>query len=99
MHAMNTALSKEAISQLFTEARTHHAWRDTPVSDGLLLEVYELAKRRPTRSGFDDAKVDQVFFENSSWRSNFLCNIGYGDAAKLYPRGPRLRFDQACIIV
>jgi 3-hydroxypropanoate dehydrogenase len=49
-------------------------------------------------SGFDNAKVDQTFFEKSSWKSNFLCNIGYGDAAKLYPRGPRLGFDQACII-
>jgi 3-hydroxypropanoate dehydrogenase len=49
-------------------------------------------------SGFDNAKVDQAFFENSSWKSNFLCNIGYGDTAKLHPRGPRLSFDQACII-
>jgi 3-hydroxypropanoate dehydrogenase len=49
-------------------------------------------------SGFDNAKVDQLFFENSSWKSNFLCNVGYGDAAKLHPRGPRLDFDQACII-
>ena len=49
-------------------------------------------------SGFDNAKVDQAFFENSSWKSNFLCNIGYGDSAKLHPRGPRLGFDQACII-
>ena len=49
-------------------------------------------------SGFDNPKVDQAFFENSSWKSNFLCNIGYGDAAKLHPRGPRLGFDQARII-
>ncbi len=49
-------------------------------------------------SGFDNAKVDQAFFENSSWKSNFLCNIGYGDAAKLHPRGPRLSFDETCVI-
>ncbi len=49
-------------------------------------------------SGFDNAKVDQAFFQNSSWKSNFLCNIGYGDAAKLHPRGPRLGFDEACLI-
>jgi 3-hydroxypropanoate dehydrogenase len=48
-------------------------------------------------SGFDNAKVDQAFFEKSSWKSNFLCNIGYGDASKLHPRGPRLSLDQACI--
>ncbi len=195
---MNTAISNTSIEQLFTAARTHHAWLDKPVDDGLLQDVYDLAKWGPTSanslpmrivfvksksakeklmpalagsngeqvraapvtaivaydqkfydqlptlfpafdarslfasnpslseqtafrnsslqgayfilaaralgldtgpmSGFDNAKVDQAFFENSSWKSNFLCNIGYGDAAKLHPRGPRLDFDQACII-
>ena len=195
---MNTAISTESIQQLFTAARTHHAWQDRDIADGLLHEIYDLAKWGPTSanclpmrivfvksnsakeklmpalagsnveqvraapvtaivaydqkfydqlptlfpafdarslfasnpslseqtafrnsslqgayfilaaralgldtgpmSGFDNAKVDQAFFENSSWKSNFLCNIGYGDAAKLHPRGPRLGFDQACII-
>jgi 3-hydroxypropanoate dehydrogenase len=49
-------------------------------------------------SGFDNTKVDKAFFENSSWKSNFICNIGYGDAAKLHPRGSRLSFDEACIV-
>ena len=195
---MNTAISIMSIQQLFTGARTHHAWQDRDIADGLLHEIYDLAKWGPTSanslpmrivfvksnsakeklmpalagsnveqvraapvtaivaydqkfydqlptlfpafdarslfasnpslseqtafrnsslqgayfilaaralgldtgpmSGFDNAKVDQAFFENSSWKSNFLCNIGYGDAAKLHPRGPRLGFDQACII-
>jgi 3-hydroxypropanoate dehydrogenase len=50
-------------------------------------------------SGFDQSKVDQTFFPGSSWRSNFICNLGYGDASKLYPRLPRLSFDEACRIV
>ena len=56
-------------------------------------------------SGFDNAKVDQEFFANSedgsmsSWKSNFLCNIGYGDASKLFPRNPRLGFDEACKVI
>ena len=195
---MNTAISITSIQQLFTAARTHHAWQDRDIADGLLHEIYDLAKWGPTSanslpmrivfvksnsakeklmpalagsnveqvraapvtaivaydqkfydqlptlfpafdarslfasnpslseqtafrngslqgayfilaaralgldtgpmSGFDNAKVDQAFFEKSSWKSNFLCNIGYGDAAKLHPRGPRLGFDQACII-
>ena len=195
---MNTAISIMSIQQLFTAARTHHAWQDRDIADGLLHEIYDLAKWGPTSanslpmrlvfvksnsakeklmpalsgsnveqvraapvtaivaydqkfydqlptlfpafdarslfasnpslseqtafrnsslqgayfilavralgldtgpmSGFDNAKVDQAFFENSSWKSNFLCNIGYGDATKLHPRGPRLGFDQACII-
>jgi 3-hydroxypropanoate dehydrogenase len=52
-------------------------------------------------SGFDNAKVDQEFFSGDassvgSVQSNFLCNLGFGDAARLYPRNPRLDFDEAC---
>jgi 3-hydroxypropanoate dehydrogenase len=50
-------------------------------------------------SGFNNAKVDETFFKGTSWKSNFLCNLGYGDAAKLYPRGPRLTFEEACQII
>src|SRR5712675_2009716 len=195
---MNTPISITSIQQLFTDARTHHAWQDRDVPDELLQEIYDLAKWGPTSanslpmrivfvksksakeklmpalpgsnveqvrsapvtviiaydqkfydqlptlfpafdarslfasnpslseqtafrngslqgayfilavralgldtgpmSGFDNAKVDQAFFGNSSWKSNFLCNIGYGDPAKLHPRGPRLSFEQACVI-
>ena len=47
-------------------------------------------------SGFDNAKVDAEFFAGSSVKSNFLCNLGYGDASKLFPRNPRLDFDEVC---
>ena len=61
-------------------------------------------------SGFDNAKVDEEFFPAASgsdaavddvriagrWRSNFLCNLGYGDPAGVHPRGPRLSFEEAC---
>lgn len=48
-------------------------------------------------SGFDNAGVDQAFFAGTSVRSNFLINIGYGDASRdLFPRSPRLSFDEAC---
>jgi 3-hydroxypropanoate dehydrogenase len=47
-------------------------------------------------SGFDNAKVDQAFFAGTSVRSNFLCNIGYGDRTGLAPRSPRLDFEEAC---
>jgi 3-hydroxypropanoate dehydrogenase len=50
-------------------------------------------------SGFDNAKVDAAFFAGTTVKSNFLCNLGHGDAAKLYPRSPRLTFDEACSIV
>jgi 3-hydroxypropanoate dehydrogenase len=50
-------------------------------------------------SGFDNAKLDAAFFPGTTWQSNFLCNLGYGDPAKLHPRAPRLAFDEACRIV
>jgi 3-hydroxypropanoate dehydrogenase len=49
--------------------------------------------------GFDNAKVDQAFFQGTSWKSNFLCNIGYGDAEKLFPRGRRHDFEQVSKII
>ncbi len=44
--------------------------------------------------GFDNAKVDEAFFAGTTVKSNFLINIGYGDADKLYPRSPRLDFEE-----
>ena len=49
-------------------------------------------------SGFDNALVDQLFFAGTSVKSNFLCNLGYGDPKGVYPRNPRLEFDEACRI-
>jgi 3-hydroxypropanoate dehydrogenase len=50
-------------------------------------------------SGFDQAGVDAAFFAGTTVKSNFLINIGYGDASRdLFPRSPRLSFDEACRI-
>jgi 3-hydroxypropanoate dehydrogenase len=197
--SLKKPISEEAIAQLFTKARTHHAWTDKPVSDELLQALYDLAKWGPTSAnsvpmrilfvrskegkeklypalfgsngdqvraapvtaivsydekfymrlpflspsfdakpmfesnaalsqftalqssslqggyfmlsaralgldvgpmgGFDRAKVDEAFLKGTSWKSSFLCNLGYGDDAKLYPRAPRLEFAEACKIV
>ena len=50
-------------------------------------------------SGFNNAGVDEAFFQDRGWRSNFLCTLGYGDDTRLFPRGPRLSFSEACDIV
>jgi 3-hydroxypropanoate dehydrogenase len=50
-------------------------------------------------SGFDNAKVDAAFFAGTTVKSNFLCNLGHGDATKLHPRSPRLSFDEACTVL
>jgi 3-hydroxypropanoate dehydrogenase len=50
-------------------------------------------------SGFDNAKVDAEFFPDGRVKSNFLCNVGYGDASKLPAQPPRLSFDEVCRII
>lgn len=50
-------------------------------------------------SGFDPAALDAEFFPDGRYKSNFLCNLGYGKADELKPRLPRLTFDDACQIV
>ena len=49
-------------------------------------------------SGFDTAKLDELFFAGTTVKSNFLINLGYGDVAALFPRSPRLSFDEAASI-
>jgi 3-hydroxypropanoate dehydrogenase len=194
-----TALSEDALRQLFLDARTHMHWQDKAVSDDTLRRMYDLARMGPTATnstpfrvvfvksaaakeklkpalnagnvdktmnapataivaydlaffeqmpklfpsrdlktplgampadkrermammngtlegaylllaaralgldcgpmaGFDNAKVDEAFFAGTQWRSNFLMNLGYGDASKLHPRNPRLDFAEAARI-
>ena len=50
-------------------------------------------------SGFDDAGVDREFFAGTDIRSNFLCNLGYGDRTGLRPRAPRFAFDEIARIL
>jgi 3-hydroxypropanoate dehydrogenase len=195
MHKAND----ENLDLIFRQARTHSVWRDEPVDDALLQQVYDLAKMGPTSanmcpmrivfvkspdakaklkpaldagnvaktmsapvtaiigmdvhfyeklpqlfphvdakawfkdlpenvleyvalrnsslqgayfmlaartlgldcgpmSGFDNAKVDALFFAGTTVKSNFLCNLGHGDHGRLHPRSPRLSFDEACRI-
>lgn len=196
---MKAALPETALAQLFTEARSPHAWADAPVSDDVLSRLYELLKWGPTAvntnparflfvttpaakqrllpmlmdsnveqvkaapvtlivaqdsrfhdrvaelfpaydatsyfeqdekvraeagfrnsslqgayailaaralgldvcpmSGFDAPSVDAEFFAGTNWHANFLMTIGHGDVAGIYPRGPRLPFDEVCRII
>ena len=50
-------------------------------------------------SGFVAEKVNAEFFPDGKWKANFLCNLGYGDPTKLYPRNPRLEFEEACQVL
>lgn len=50
-------------------------------------------------SGFDAPRVDAEFWLGTAVKTNFICNLGYGDPSQLFPRSPRLAFEQACRIV
>ncbi len=197
--AIASTLDAAALDQLFRTARTHNAWRDLPVPEAKLRELYDLLKMAPTSanasparfvfvtspearaklktalapgnvektmtapvtviighdmafydklpqlfphadarswfagndaliastafrngtlqgaylivaaralgldcgamSGFDNAKVDAAFFPDGKFKTNFLCNIGYGDHSKVFARSPRFAFDEVCRIV
>jgi 3-hydroxypropanoate dehydrogenase len=50
-------------------------------------------------SGFDRATVDEIFFSENGWKSNFLLNLGEADTSEQFPRAPRLAFEDACLML
>jgi len=73
------------------------AFRNGTLHGGyLILAARALGLDCGPMSGFDNTKVDAEFFAGQPVKSNFLCNLGYGDGSKLFPRNPRLDFDEAC---
>ncbi len=76
------------------------AFRNATLQAGyLILALRALGLDCGPMSGFDNAKVDAEFFPDGRVKSNFLLNIGYGDASKLYPRSPRLTFEEVAQIL
>jgi 3-hydroxypropanoate dehydrogenase len=79
--------------------------RTTAYQSGTLQGAYLIIAARALgldcgpMGGFDSARVDATFFPEGTVRSNFLCNLGYGEPAKLHARAPRLAFDDACRIL
>ncbi len=65
----------------------------------LMLAARSLGLDCGPMSGFNNQKVDELFFTGTHVKSNFLCNLGYGDASKLFPRSPRLSFSEACRVI
>jgi 3-hydroxypropanoate dehydrogenase len=102
----------DRLPQLYpaTDARAWFVGNDalieeTAFRNGTLQAAYFLLALRALgldagpMSGFDKEKVDATFFAGTRIKSNFLINIGYGDPSKLYPRGPRLAFDEMAKIL
>jgi 3-hydroxypropanoate dehydrogenase len=103
----------EKLPQLFPHADARSWFKDLPenlleyvaLRNSSLQGAYFMLAARALgldcgpMSGFNNAQVDAAFFSGTSVKSNFLCNLGYGDASRLHPRSPRLRFEEACKIV
>lgn len=102
----------EKLPKLFphTDARSWFAGRPTAIestakrNSTLQCGYFIMAARAVgldsgAMSGFNHAKVDAEFLAGTPYKSNFLCNLGYGDVSKLLPRHPRLDFSEACKII
>ena len=103
----------EKLGQLFPHAPDAHTWFDkdeqtaftNAFRNGSLQGAYLIMAARAygldcgPMSGFDNAMVDKLFFDGTNIKSNFLCGLGYGDPAGLFPRSPRFSFDEACSII
>ncbi len=102
----------EKLPQLFphTDARSWFVGNEaliesTAFRNGSLQGAYVIVAARALgldcgpMSGFDNDAVDREFFPDGKVKSNFLCNLGYGDPAGLFPRSPRPDFDEVCRIV
>ncbi len=78
---------------------------DTAYRNGTLQGAYFMLAARAVgldvgaMSGFDNAGVDAEFLAGTNWKSNFLCNIGYGDPSGVMERLPRLPFEEYAKIV
>lgn len=76
------------------------AFRNATLQGGyLIMAARALGLDCGPMSGFDTAKVDAAFFAGTKVTANFLCNIGYGTEEGLFPRAPRLAFDDACRVI
>jgi nitroreductase len=78
---------------------------ETAMRNGSLQSAYLMLAARSLgldcgpMSGFKEQGVNDAFFGGTSWRANFICNIGYGATQNLFPRLPRLPFEEACQIL
>ncbi len=81
-------------------AKEWGAFRNSSLQGGyFILAARALGLDVGAMSGFDNAGVDAAFFEGTNIKSNFIASIGYGTDENLFPRSPRLDFEEAASIV
>lgn len=103
----------EHLPRLFPHNQTARTWFEgkpeviqaTVMRNGSLQGAYLMFAARSLgldcgpMSGFDNAGVDKEFFPDGRVKTNFICNLGYGDPAGLFPRSPRFAFDEIAKIL
>ena len=102
----------EHLPRLFPHAPTAKDWFNDPQNRQvtafrnstlqgayLIIAARALGYDTGPMSGFDNAKVDEAFFAGVNVKSNFICSIGKGTEENLFPRFPRLGFEEANRIV
>lgn len=103
----------EKLPRLFPHDQSARSWfagkpdhiRETAFRNSSLQGGYFIVAARALgldcgpMSGFDADKVNAEFFPAGSIKVNFICSLGHGDPAKVFPRSPRFEFDEACRIV
>ena len=73
------------------------AFRNSTLQGGyLMIAARAMGMDVGAMSGFSNEIVDEEFFAGTTWKSNFLCNIGYADESGLFQRLPRFAFDDVC---
>lgn len=78
----------------------HNAFLNASLEAGyFIMAARSLGLDCGPMSGFDSEKADLAFFAGTRVKSFMLVNLGHGDSAKLYPRGPRFEFDEVCAIL
>lgn len=76
------------------------AFRNSSLQGGyLIMAARALGLDCGPMSGFDKEQVARTFFPEGNVKINFLCNLGYGNPEKLFPRSPRFNFEQVCQIL
>lgn len=103
----------EKLPQLFPHDQTARSWFEgkpeviaaTAFRNGSLQGAYFMLAARALgvdcgpMSGFDAPQVDAAFWAGTTVQTNFICNLGKGDPSKIFPRSPRLAFEEACAVL
>jgi 3-hydroxypropanoate dehydrogenase len=98
-------LFPHADAKSWFDSKPEPALETVALRNGSLQGAYVLMAARAVgldcgpMSGFNNAMVDEAFFAGTRIKSNFLINLGHGDPAKLFPRSPRLSFDEAAQVL